>query len=95
MKDINLSSLEFLHNLNFREAQNRDHRVIGTFIPGTNSPLDMTQMQAEFMNPDFHAQIYLSVAPLFASSDKPRNVWLQYLMDVPLKVPSEPYGHKT
>ena len=43
-------------------------------------------MQAEFMNPDFHAQIYLSVPPLFASSDKPRNVWLQYLMDVPLKV---------
>lgn len=68
------------------EALNRDHRVIGTFIPGTNSPLDITQMQAEFMNPDFHAQIYLSVPPLFASSDKPRNVWLQYLMDVPLKV---------
>ena len=60
--------------------------MIGTFIPGTNSPLDITQMQAEFMNPDFHAQIYLSVPPLFASSDKPRNVWLQYLMDVPLKV---------
>ena len=75
------------HEFDFREALNRDHRVIGTFIPGTNSPVDIQEMQNEFMNPDFHAQIYLNVAPLFArQSDKPRNVWLQYLMDVPLKV---------
>ena len=72
--------------LHFREAQNRDHRVIGTFIPGTNSPLDAAQMQRVYMKPEFHVQIYLTFAPLVASSDKPRNIWLQYLMDVPLKV---------
>ena len=43
-------------------------------------------MQTKFLDPDFHAQIYLTVAPLLPNSDKPRNVWLQYLMDVPRKV---------
>ena len=38
------------------------------------------------MNPDFHVQVYLDLEPLFASSTKPGNIWLQYLLDAPLKV---------
>ena len=72
-------------NCVFREAQDRDHRVIGTFIPGENAPSDIQEMQSNFMDPNFHVQVYLEFDRIFIQKDR-RNIWLQYLLDCPLKV---------
>ena len=70
-----------------REAQDRDHRVIGTFVPGQNAPVSLQDMQENFMQPNYHVQIVLEFEQLFIKKDR-RNIWLQYLLDTPLKVRS-------
>ena len=84
---ININSI-------YREAKTQDHRVIGTFVPGFNSPLDCQQMRKEYKNPDFKIQIFLNVLPLTdyhnpaltVTDYGSRNVWMQFLLDVPNKV---------
>ena len=61
----------------------RDRRVIGVFEPGISSPMDIAEMQSDFMEPGRHVQVSLTVDPLF---NKPtRMVWIQFLLDSPLK----------
>ena len=77
-----------------REAKTQDHHVIGTFVPGMNSPIDYEQMRHENKNPDYKVQIFLDVLPLTdyhnpdirISHHGSRNVWMQFLLDVPNKV---------
>lgn len=65
------------------EAKLRDRRVIGVFEPGISSPMDIAEMQSDFMEPGRHVQVSLTVDPLF---NKPtRMVWIQFLLDSPLK----------
>ena len=42
-------------------------------------------MQENFMQPDYHVQIVLEFEQLFIKKER-RNIWLQYLLDTPLKV---------
>ena len=59
-----------------------------------NSPIDYEQMRNEYKNPDFKVQIFLDVLPLTdyhnpdirISHHGSRNVWMQFLLDVPNKV---------
>ena len=72
---------------NFREAKDRDHRVIGTFVPGKNAPTGLQDMRSNFWNPNYQVHILLEFEQLSTESDR-RNIWLQYLLDTPLKVDS-------
>ena len=77
-----------------RAAKTQDHHVIGTFVPGMNSPIDYEQMRHEYKNPDFKVQIFLDVLPLTDYNNPEirithhgsRNVWMQFLLDLPNKV---------
>ena len=59
-----------------------------------NSPVDYEQMRHEYKNPDYRVQIFLDVLPLtdYHNPDirithhGSRNVWMQFLLDVPNKV---------
>ena len=75
---------------NLREAKDRDHRVIGTFVPGKNAPTSLQDMGHNFWNPNYHVHILLEFDQLSTESDR-RNIWLQYLLDTPLKVYSLNY----
>ena len=75
---------------NFREAKDRDHRVIGTFVPGKNAPTSLQDMSHNFWNSKYHAHILLEFEQLSTENDR-RNIWLQYLLDTPVKVESLDY----
>ena len=51
-------------------------------------------MQENFMQPDYHVQIVLEFEQLFIKKDR-RNIWLQYLLDTPLKVRDLKFFAKT
>jgi hypothetical protein len=65
------------------EARARDRRVIGTFVPGESSPVDVQELQSSFNEPSMHVQAQLKVDPLFGKPT--RFVWIQFLLDSKLK----------
>ena len=65
------------------EARARDRRVIGTFVPGESSPVDVQELQSSFNEPSMHVQAQLKVDPMFGKPT--RFVWIQFLLDSKLK----------
>ncbi|CBY13662.1 unnamed protein product [Oikopleura dioica] len=65
------------------EARARDRRVIGTFVPGESSPVDVQELQSSFNEPSMHVQAQLKVDPLYGKPT--RFVWIQFLLDSKLK----------